>query len=199
MTARPHLRDDPRTALRAADAFTLVELLVTMAILLIVMGGITQIYLAGANAEAREQRQFQAQEDGRVALDKLRIDVHCAGSATGGAAFSGTASPNGLYPSVVLTESGIGNCPAAGTTITWCTATSGGVTTLHRSVGGTCTAASQTWASYLTSASVFGPPEAFSHGLSRVHVDIEIDSLPSSPGDAYRLIDDLTMRNTLRS
>ena len=58
--------------------YTLIELLVTMIILSIVVAGLTTIFVSGSNAEAQLNNRFQAQLQARTALDKLRLDIHCA-------------------------------------------------------------------------------------------------------------------------
>ncbi len=56
--------------------YTLIELLVVMALLSVVVGGIVTLFASGLNSEADQNRRFQAQQDGRLALDKLRREVH---------------------------------------------------------------------------------------------------------------------------
>ena len=58
--------------------YSLIELLVVMALLSVVVGGIVTLFASGLNSEADQNRRFQAQQDGRLALDKLRREVHSA-------------------------------------------------------------------------------------------------------------------------
>ncbi len=64
--------------LRSDGGFTLVELLVTMAILLTVFAAITGAFASGLNAETGTERRTQAQLDGRQALTRMREDLNCA-------------------------------------------------------------------------------------------------------------------------
>ena len=63
---------------RADDGFTLVELIVTMAILLTVVTAITGSFASGMKADTGAELRTQAQADARQALAKMRADVNCA-------------------------------------------------------------------------------------------------------------------------
>ena len=89
--------------------YTLVELLVVMVILSIVVAGLTTVFVTGSNAEAQLNNRFQAQLQARTAIDKLRLDIHCASAAQ--------AQTVNTYPSVKLA---VGNCYSATPTISWC-------------------------------------------------------------------------------
>ena len=60
---------------------TLPELITTMAILGIVMTGILGVSISGLRATTDLNQRFQAQQDGRVALTKMRNDVETACTA----------------------------------------------------------------------------------------------------------------------
>ena len=49
-----------------------------MAILGIVLVGITTMFPSGVRAETRANREFQAQQNARLALDRIRRELHCA-------------------------------------------------------------------------------------------------------------------------
>ncbi len=57
---------------------TLVELLVTLVILAIVLGGMTQLFVSATRAQTDLTDRFQAQQNARLALDSLRREIHCA-------------------------------------------------------------------------------------------------------------------------
>jgi prepilin-type N-terminal cleavage/methylation domain-containing protein len=67
-----------RKRLAGARGYTLVELLTVMSILAVVMTGLTTLFVQGSNAEVDMNRRFQAQQDTRLALDRMRRDAHCA-------------------------------------------------------------------------------------------------------------------------
>ena len=108
-TGRAHAREIEVGVEVSEKGYTLIELLVTMIILSIVVAGLTTIFVSGSNAEAQLNNRFQAQLQARTALDKLRLDIHCASAAQ--------AQTMNTYPSVKLA---VGNCYAATPTISWC-------------------------------------------------------------------------------
>jgi len=71
-----------RTRLAAEAGYSLVELLQVTAILSVVLTGITVVFVRASNAELDMNRRFQAQQVARVAVDKMRRELHCASSIT---------------------------------------------------------------------------------------------------------------------
>src|SRR5205823_9436825 len=86
-----------------------VELLVVMAILGTVLGGLTTVFVSGSNAQLQLTRRYQAQQQARLALDKLRVDIHCASAAQ--------AQTINTYPGLKLN---VTNCYTTATTVSWC-------------------------------------------------------------------------------
>ena len=79
--------------LRGERGYTLVEMLIVMVIMGIVTTSLTVLFVQGSNAELDMNNRFQAQLTARLALDKMRREVHCASVAT----------PTGNSSSVTLT------------------------------------------------------------------------------------------------
>jgi len=88
---------------------------------------LTTSFAAGLNAEAGTIRRADAQQNARLALDRMRIDVHCASGAPapqenpyGGFTMTLTESPN-VCPAVTTTSSGVQWCtiPYLGSTTHW--------------------------------------------------------------------------------
>ena len=105
--------------------YSLVEMLVVMVIMSIVFAGITDIFVAGSKAAAEQDRRFQAQLSTRLALDKIRRDIHCASDVTPYSTSSATLK--------------ISAC--GGGDITWCTVAVTGYASryaLYRQAGTTC-------------------------------------------------------------
>ena len=73
-------------------------------IMSIVFTGITDIFVSGSKAQADQSSRFQAQLDTRLALDKMRRDIHCASTV-----------PVLHDHSVTLTISG-----CSGGNVSWC-------------------------------------------------------------------------------
>ena len=63
---------------RSDGGFTLIELIVTMAILLTVVTAITGSFASGMKADTAAELRTQAQADARQALAKMRTDFNCA-------------------------------------------------------------------------------------------------------------------------
>jgi prepilin-type N-terminal cleavage/methylation domain-containing protein len=83
----------------AQDGFTLTEMLVVLAILGVVLAALTQVFLGGVNAEIDQTRRVNGQQDARVALDRLRRELHCGSALTYNSASSVTAALPAYCPS----------------------------------------------------------------------------------------------------
>jgi prepilin-type N-terminal cleavage/methylation domain-containing protein len=196
--SRPRILDT--RVLREERGYTLVETLTVLVILGIVMGGLTTVFASATNAEADMNNRFQAQQTARLALDKVRREVHCASSATPAAA--DTSSVTLTLPTYCKTYSG-------STSVTWCTRS---IATnryaLYRVNGATCSGGVK-WADYLaptTSAPIcssalciFNFTAQTATSLAKLHVDFPVNVKPGRTVDAYELIDDLVLRNSTRS
>jgi prepilin-type N-terminal cleavage/methylation domain-containing protein len=90
--------------LRRENGFSLVELLVTMAILGTVLSGLTTIFVSGSHAELAMNRRFQAQQSVRMALSRVRGDVHAACSASAPAATVVVSGANVAVENLLLTN-----------------------------------------------------------------------------------------------
>ncbi len=173
--------------LRGEAGYSLVELLTVMVIMGVVMAGITGVFVSGSKAQAEQDRRFQAQLGTRLALDKIRRDIHCANDVTPFAANAVT----------LKLSSGCGG------DVSWCTSAVTGYTNryrLYRQVGTSCSAAGGIKvADYLTSANAF---PTFLHAtgcscLASLQVDFKV-SLKGSTIDAYELTDTIYLRNSTR-
>ena len=107
---RPGARDAPRCAwlrlrraAEAQDGFTLPELLVVLAIIAIVLIGMTQLFISGVSSQVDQTRRVNAQQDARIALDKLRRELHCGSALTYTSASSVTVTLPSYCPSVPKT------------------------------------------------------------------------------------------------
>jgi len=161
--------------------YSLVEMVVVMIVLTTVLTGITSAFIQGSQAELHANNRFAAQLQATGALDRLRRDVHCAGSAT---VSSGTLS---------LTGCGSGD-------VTWCSVSvSTSRYALYRKSGTTCNSAGKLYADYQPYAATFAytAPVA-STSLAKVHVDITVNVNPAKTTDLFQLTDDIVLRNSLR-
>jgi prepilin-type N-terminal cleavage/methylation domain-containing protein len=175
-----------RTRLGGEVGYSLVEMLTVMVIMSIVFSGITQIFVSGSKAQAEQDNRFQAQLGTRLALDKIRKDIHCATDVTPFATNSVTLKlPAGC-----------------GGDVSWCTVAVSGYTTrfrLYRQAGTTCGASGTMVADYLTSAAAF-PAYAHAVGcscLASLQLDFKVSNRGST-ADAYELTDTVFLRNSTR-
>ena len=177
--------------------YSLVEMLIVMAILGVVMASLTTVFVQATNAEQGMNDRFQAQLTARLALDKMRREVHCASVAT----------PAGSASSVTLTLPSY--CKTGSGSITWCTRS---VATnryaLYRVVGSTCTGGVK-WADYLTPTTsatvcsgalcIFNYTAQSVTSLADLKVDFPVNLRPSKSVELYELTDDIVLRNSTRS
>jgi len=175
-----------RKRLRGEAGYSLVEMLTVMVIMSVVFAGITDIFVSGSKAQADQDNRFQAQLGTRLAMDKIRKDIHCASDVTPFATTSVTLKrPSGC-----------------GGDVSWCTAAVAGYTNryrLYRQLGTTCGVNGTMVADYLTSANAF---PAFAHTvgcqcLASLQVDFAVSNRSSTP-DAYELTDTIFLRNSTR-
>jgi prepilin-type N-terminal cleavage/methylation domain-containing protein len=177
------------------EGYTLVELLVVMLILGTVMAGLTTVFVGGSNAEIRLNRRFQAQQQARLALDRIRADIHCASAAQ--------AQTIGTYAgSLKLAEP---SCYAYSTTptVSWCPVqVTSSRYALYRSTATTniCTSTDATRvriADYLTtSTNVFTTAAIPQNSLQTVSIDFRVSTDPKSPNmEVYELKDAIVVGN----
>ena len=167
--------------------YSLIEMLTVMLIMSVVFAGITTVFVAGSKAQNEQNRRFQAQLNTRIALDKIRKDIHCATDVTPFATSSVTLKlPSGC-----------------GGDVSWCTVAVSGFTNryaLYRQLGATCSSSGVKYADYLTTANVF---PAFAHTagcgcLASLQLDFPISLKGSTTVDLYELTDTVYLRNSTR-
>jgi prepilin-type N-terminal cleavage/methylation domain-containing protein len=205
-----------RRRLAESGGYTLSELIVVLAILLVVVAALAQLFSSASNAQNDMSNRFQAQQDARLALDKLRQEIHCASavSVSGAAPWSSITITLGSY----CPTSGLPASPPATASFTWCTKDKTGTAppalnaapyTLWRYSGTTCSGTGQPWANNLAAATTSGvaidgkvfttyaPPA--SGNLGTLSIDLPVDLTPSDTKQRYELKDDIVLRNTPRS
>jgi prepilin-type N-terminal cleavage/methylation domain-containing protein len=176
------------------QGYTLVEMLVVMAILGVVIASLTGIFVSGSRAELDLNRRFQAQQQARLALDKMRVDVHCASAVQ--------AQTINTYTGLKIAAA---NCST--TTIAWCAVPSTLMTgryALYRTTGTTNVCQSTDTkrvkvADYLkTNSGIFSTPNVAQDALQFVLVDFPVSVNPTATRDVYELKDSLVARNSTR-
>jgi|tagenome__1003787_1003787.scaffolds.fasta_scaffold20984147_5 prepilin-type N-terminal cleavage/methylation domain-containing protein len=182
-----------RTSLARQDGYSMVEFLVVMVILSIVVGSITTVFVSASKAELDMNRRFQAQQQARLSIDKLRREIHCATAV----------SPSGISSSITLTIPA--QCPTAGgfTTVRWCVLAPPGAAAgryaLYRSTAATCTNANGVmWADYLRSTTIFTYRVQSSQSLGNLAVAMQVNTRPVTSG-AFDMSDTIVLRNSTRA
>jgi len=170
-------------------------MMTVMAIMGIVLAGLTQVFTSASKADIDMNNRFRAQQDTRLALDKLRRDVHCAYDVS-----PNTPNPWTSQQSTVTLK--ITSC--SGGDVTWCTAAMGGLTgrwSLYRQPNSTsCSSSSPAVkvASYLTTQTPFS---AFAHptgSLASLGVSLPVGVNRNTATGIYRLQDTIYLRNSTR-
>ncbi len=168
---------------------TLSELVVTMAILAIVLTGITSTLVAATQHEADLNLRFQAQQSARLALSKVREELHCAGAVS---------PTSGATSAITLTlPSG---CTTGAGSITWCTVARGSLYELWRIPGASCdttASGSVSWAQKLTTEHAF-VPDATAHAGAPVLPDVGLTFTVAAGSRLYQLTDTIYLRNGVR-
>ena len=173
-------------AARSERGYTLVEMLTVLVIFGTLMGALMTLFVRATNAESDMSNRYRAQQNARLALDRLRREAHCA-----------TAVTSATQSSVTLSlPSYCGNA-----SVTWCTASLGASRYgLFRKVGTSCNATGVRYADYLTTANVFPSYTAQSTtALATLKVDFPVNVRPRRTVDLYELKDDLVLRNSTRA
>jgi prepilin-type N-terminal cleavage/methylation domain-containing protein len=176
-----------RLRLRGEAGYSLVEMLTVLVIMSIVFTGITDVFVSGSKAQVDQSNRFQAQLATRLALDKIRKDIHCASDVT----------PYATNAITLKLPSGCGG------DVSWCTAAVSGYTKryrLYRQAGTTCSAGSGVQvADYLTNPGAF-PSYAHTVGCKCL-ASLQVDFVVSNKGstvEAYELTDTIFLRNSTR-
>lgn len=177
---------------RSERGYTLVEMLVVMSILGVVIAGLTSVFVSGSHAELDLNRRFQAQQEARLAMDKIKVDLHCASAAE----VDATAG----Y--LKIAED---NCST--NHVTYCALTSPLMSSryaLYRTTNVTstrCTSSDANMvkvADYLTRSTglwTFNAPDGL---LEMISIDFPVSVNPTAGRDVYELKDTAVARNSLR-
>ena len=157
-----------------------------MAILGLVLAGLAAMFQAGVRAEVRTNKQFQAQLNARMALDRMRRELHCANAIS---------APNGT-PVATIAVTLPDSCPGTATSVSYASlAISTGRWQLTRAAdAGTPIVV----ADYLTTSTPFTYYIPAVGTLGRLRVDLPVNLDLAYAGTDWRLEDDIVLRNTIR-
>jgi prepilin-type N-terminal cleavage/methylation domain-containing protein len=194
-----------RSRLAGEAGFTLTEMLITLILMGIVMGAISQSFSTGIVGEARAIAEATNEENARLALDRLRMDIHCASTQN---LSPGVTAQGGYY--IVLTEiKDTNNDPicrkislASGSSwIEWCTIK---ITPtrwqLYRDNAKECSGDASTFmVDYIVKPDIWTVPTPTACWQLSVGVSLITNQNPGNARYQYALGDNIGMRNDTRT
>lgn len=174
-----------------------------MTIMGLILGPIINTMTASMGAEATQLNVVIAQEQARLALSRMRKDIHCA-HAVGSPESNGSGGQT-----IVLTETnttGVAECPGIiqqnASAIEWCTIPVTGVSNdygLYRdnNANDTCDSSDSTFqVGYITEADLWSVPTCTGGEYPTVAVSLPVDVDPGSyTTGTYDLADQIALRN----
>jgi type II secretory pathway pseudopilin PulG len=164
------------------DGYTLIELLIVAVTLTVILGALTTLFVNASKAELQMNQRFQAQQEARVAVDKMRREIHCSDSI----------SPTGVSASITVHLPA--QCPSAGgtaTNVTYDVVGSGQRWQLRRNT--------VVLADYVTEQNAFNYNEPVAGtSLGKLQVTLPINVEPTKTAKEWRLVADIVLRNTSR-
>jgi prepilin-type N-terminal cleavage/methylation domain-containing protein len=177
----------PRLKFNRERGFTVVELLVVLIIMGTILTALTTLFVRGMKAELEADQRFRAQDQARLAVDRMRREIHCASAITATAS-SVSATVPGHCPSAVS---------ATTTTVVYSFQSVGtNRYKLRRAVNG---GAAATIADHITSDNAFGYTEPSPSSLGKLNVDLRVNVKPNEGWKTWRLQTDIVLRNTIRA
>ena len=192
-----------RRALAAQDGFTLIELIVVMVVMLIILAPLSGSFVSALGAQVDQTRRFDAQENARQALDRMRKDIHCAHGVTD--PYTNDAGGQ----TIVMTETnvtGTAECPGLlaqnASAVQWCTIPVVGATNRYQlyrenDQDNTCDGAASTFmVDYLTQADLWASPTCVTGQFPTVSVTMPVNVDPVNHAvSTYTLSDEIALRN----
>jgi prepilin-type N-terminal cleavage/methylation domain-containing protein len=173
-----------RSRLAGQGGYSLVELLIVTAILGTILAAVTTLFIQGLNAQVDVNRRFEAQQAARVAVDKMRREIHCASAIT----------PTGVSSSISVTLPS--QCPSSGGTLTTVTydmnqVVAGQRYRLRRN--------NVVLADFSTLQNAFDyTAQVPTVSLGKLTVTLAINIHPSKPNKQWKMVAPMVLRNTTR-
>ena len=197
-----------RQRLSSQAGYTLLEMLIVMALLAIIMAALATGFVSATRAEGDQITRASDQESAREVLERMRRDIHCANAAQAQPTLDSFGNPTGTGYTLQLS---VGQNQCAGVTslsngVQWCTVSVGGSTTRYqvfRTISGTCNAASALFeVDYITNygtitgGNIWSVTPCSTGRLQAVTVNMPVNQYPvTKPGNTYDLTDSIAMRN----
>jgi prepilin-type N-terminal cleavage/methylation domain-containing protein len=173
-----------RVRARDQGGYSMIELLMVMAILGTIVGAVTALFVQASNAEFDMNRRFQAQQAARVAIDKMRREIHCASAIT----------PTGASSSISVTLPA--QCPTSGGAQTTVTYDMNEVVAGQRYRLRRNNVVLVDYSTLQNSFDYTAPVSGTS--LGKLTVTLTINDKPSDAGKQWKLVAPMVLRNTSR-
>ena len=179
--------------MRQDSGYTLIEMVTVLALFSVVSAALLTLFVSATNSEVQSNRRFQAQQNARLALSKVRREVHCASTATVYDAAGNPVTTAGVRVKLTIPNSTCRGYPE----VSWCAVGSGVRWALYRKAGATCNNTGTKYVDYLTAGTLFTFYSATTTVSAKLKVNLPVNTLPSK-GESYTLEDELTLRNSSR-
>ena len=191
------------SVLDCEDGFTLVECLAVILLMGILLGPLVGSFVSVMSAQARQGNVVMAQENARLALERMRKDIHCAHSV------GVPASNSSGGTTLVLNEtntSGTAECPGLlaqnSSSVQWCTVPVTGFSNRYQlfredDPDTSCNGSQSTFeVDYLSQPSIWSTPACTGGQYPTVSVNFALDvaTLSTTEG-SYNLDDQIALRN----
>jgi prepilin-type N-terminal cleavage/methylation domain-containing protein len=163
--------------LRGDSGFTLTELVTVMAVLSIVVGTLVTVFVSGLTTQRNAVDSLDAQRAARVAMDRMRREVHCASEVV-----ENTSSVTLTLPA---------GCPSPETSVVYLAVDIGGGKFQLQREG-------RALVNHLTTSSVFSYMPPTSAELARLAVSLPVNVNPGQSHTEWRLDDEIVLRNSQR-
>ena len=164
--------------------YTMLELLMVLAILGTITGAITTLFIQATNAEFEMNRRFQAQQSARVAIDKMRREIHCSSGIT----------PTGASSSITVTLPA--GCPTSGGSQVNVTYDMQQIVAGQRYKLRRNTVVLADFSTLQNAFNYAAPVPGVS--LGKLTVTLPINTKPTQPNKQWKLVADMVLRNTSR-
>jgi len=190
-----------RGRLRSADGFTLIELLTVMVLLGIILGSVVTSFSSAFAGETRAFAQAQAEENARMALNRIRLDIHCSTGVKGL-----NANANGGWTITLGESNTVDQCAqltlAPGSSgVQWCTIrVSPNRWRLYRENGlVACNGVnSKFMGDNLVLPNPWSSVACVPGRAGALGVQFYVNITPGKPQNGYTLRDEIALRNTTR-
>jgi prepilin-type N-terminal cleavage/methylation domain-containing protein len=200
-----------RARLAQQGGFTLIELLVVLILMGTIGGALTTSFASAFAGETRAVARATNEENARLSLARLRLDLHCSSGVIGPGNNTLGGSVIVLHEQVATTGStdaactsiklGILSDGSSSLAVSWCTVfVSANRWRLYREKLSDCDGVGSTFmVDYIVQPDIWTATATCTPGWqSSVGVNLTVNLTPQTPVNQYKLLDTIGLRNTGR-